>query len=108
MSSAVVEVKCIEALQHTGDPDDLNYIFSWVEENTAGRFNYTTVRSGNGHTPKSGVSIDPVCGRMVLATRKGLRHIDKGDYILRNSKGQFSKLPAKDFEAMFEEVFDED
>lgn len=106
MSSAVVEVKCIEALQHTGDPDDLNYIFSWVEENTAGRFDYPTVSGFDA--PKSGVSIDPICGRMVLATRKGLRHIDKGDYILRNSKGQFSKLPAKDFEAMFEEVFDED
>lgn len=108
MSDNVNGERFIEALQHTGDPDDLHYIYKWVEENTEGVFDCMEVIRDEVSKPRSGVSIDPRDGRMVLATRTGLRHISEGDYVMRNSKGKFTRLPAKEFESMFEEIFDEE
>ncbi|GAK61753.1 Gp9 protein [Candidatus Vecturithrix granuli] len=92
----------IEARQFVGDNANLYSIYQWIEQNTAGSFEPLAVIEGKVPCPKSGVSIDPRDGRMMIATLEGFHHVNVGDYIIRGIKGEFYPCKPDIFEATYE------
>lgn len=64
-------------------------VYYWVESSTAGSFDSMPCIEGREPWPKSGVSIDPRDGRMVIATLEGGHWVDPGDYVIRGVAGEF-------------------
>ena len=92
------------------DPSSDNYsrnlqaseVYSWVEKNTEGTFEFLSVLEEGKPAPASGVSIDPSDGRMVISTRDGLYWVDLGDYIIREVDGGFYPCNPSTFAASYD------
>ena len=69
-------------------------IYRWVESNTLGSFEPMSRIEGVEPWPKSGVTIDPRDGRMVIATLEGGHWVNPGDYVIRGVAGEF--YPCRD------------
>ena len=97
----------IEAMQMPYESSNGAYeVYRWVEENTAGSFDCLPIIKGDEDAfwPKSGVSIDPRDGRMVIATLEGGHLVDLGDYVIRGVQGEFYPCKPDIFAATYEEV----
>ena len=97
----------IEAMQMPYESSNGAYeVYRWVEENTAGSFDCLPIIKGDEDAfwPKSGVSIDPRDGRMVIATLEGGHLVDLGDYVIRGVQGEFYPCKPDIFAATYKEV----
>ncbi len=74
-------------------------IYFWIERNTEGSFEPYTEE-----IPKSGVSIDPDTGQMMIATLEGIMRVSPGDYVIRGVAGEFYSCKPDIFEATYEAV----
>ena len=94
----------IEARQFPtdGTPAVAHAIYQWVEKNTLGTFEPLAVIEGREPWPKSGVTIDPRDGRMVIATLEGGHWVTPGDFIIRGVQGEFYPCKSDIFEATYE------
>ena len=92
----------IEAMQLVGNTTEWHAVYTWIEENTLGSFPPLAVIEGRVPMPKSGVSIDPADGSLLIATLEGVMHAREGDWIIRGVRGEF--YPCKDniFQATYE------
>lgn len=100
-----VSYDVIEALPFEGSSADLHDVYLWVEEH-AGSFEPMSVVEKRVRCPDRGVSIDPRDGRMMLATARGLQHVDIGDWVVKNATGSFYPVKPDVFHLKYEEVFD--
>lgn len=97
----------LTAMRFDGDVDDLLAVYKWVEENTLGSFDpKPIIRGYNSVIPKSGIGIDHRDDRVVLATHGVLRHVNKGDWVVRNDRGYFYPCPHDKFMSQYEEAVD--
>ena len=98
----------IEAMQlpHSATPTEGMAVYHWVESNTDGSFEPLDVIEGKKPYPKSGVSIDPRDGRIIISTLEGLHWVDLGDYVIRGVAGEFYPCKPEIFEQSYEEVID--
>ena len=79
-------------------------IYQWIEKNTLGSFEPMGAIEGRVPWPKSGVTIDPRDGRMVIATLEGGHWVDLGDWIIRGVAGEFYPCKASIFADTYEAV----
>ncbi len=79
-------------------------IYQWIERNTLGSFDCVSRINGELPWPKSGVSIDPRDGRMVIATLEGGHWVNLGDWIIRGVQGEFYPCKPDIFEATYEQI----
>ena len=79
----------IEAMLFDGNSSDAMSVYHWIEDNTDGSFEAMACINGEKPYPKSGVSIDPRDGRLLIATLEGGMHADTGDYIIKGVNGEF-------------------
>ena len=94
----------VEARQLAGSTADFMDVYHWVESNTLGSFEPLEVIEGRRPWPKSGVTIDPRDGRMIIATLEGGHWADPGDYIIRGVAGEFYPVKPSIFHETYEEV----
>jgi hypothetical protein len=93
----------LDAMQFIGDVDDRMAVYLWVQENSEGTFEPMGVINRDVPCPKSGISIDPRDGRVMLATHGTLRHVNVGDWIVRNDRGYFWPATPERFASQYEE-----
>lgn len=79
-------------------------IYAWIEKNTLGSFESLSVIESRSPCPESGVSIDPANGHLVYATPWGLRWVNPGNWVVRDTDGDFSTCRPEDFAAEYELV----
>ncbi len=92
----------IEAMQLTDDPVEWNAVYKWIEDNTLGSFEPLPVIQGLKPYPESGVSIDPLNGRLIISTLEGLHWADEGDWIIRGIQGEFYPCKPDIFESTYQ------
>ena len=96
----------IEARQLAGATSDVHGVYQWIESHTAGSFEPFAVLGGDVPAPKSGVSIDPGTGELLIATLEGVMRASIGDWIIRGVAGEFYPCKSDIFEATYERVAD--
>ena len=79
-------------------------VYRWVEKNTLGSFEPLSRIEGKVPWPKSGITIDPSDGRIVIATLEGGMWVDVGDYVIRGVEGEFYPVKPSIFEKTYEPV----
>ena len=96
----------IEARQLAGAASDVHGVYQWIESHTSGSFDPLAVLGGYVPAPKSGVSIDPGTGELLIATMEGVMRASIGDWIIRGVAGEF--YPCKDsiFSAAYEPAYE--
>lgn len=87
----------IEAMLLDGTSAEVHAVYQWIEKNTQGSFDPLA-----DEVPKSGVSIDPATGFLLIATLEGIMHAKPGDYIIRGVKGEFYPCKPDIFAATYE------
>ena len=92
----------VEAMRLTGTSADMFYVHQWIERNTLGTFEPLDVIEGKEDPPKSGVSIDPRDGRLIIATLEGLHWANFGDWIIRGVQGEFYPVKPEIFDQTYE------
>ena len=96
----------IEARQLAGATSDVHGVYQWIESHTSGSFEPLAVLGGDVPAPKSGVSIDPGTGELLIATLEGVMRASIGDWIIRGVAGEFYPCKSDIFEATYERVAD--
>ena len=96
----------IEARQLAGATGDVHGVYQWIESHTSGSFEPLAVLGGDVPAPKSGVSIDPGTGELLIATLEGVMRASIGDWIIRGVAGEFYPCKSDIFEATYERVAD--
>lgn len=94
----------IEAMRFGDTTFEARAVYLWVEKNTDGSFEPLAVLEGKVPPPKSGVSIDPSDGALLIATLEGVMKARPGDYIIRGVQGEFYPCKGDIFEATYERV----
>lgn len=95
----------LTAMRFFGDTDDLVAVYQWVEKNTLGTFEPTkAILSKRVAAPKSGISIDPRDGRVILAASGRIHHVNIGDWIVQNDRGYFYPTSDERFVTHYEEM----
>lgn len=84
------------------DADSYMDVSDWIIRNTLGIFEPMACIEGSKPWPKSGVSIDPRDGRMIIATLEGGHWCDIGDWIIRGIKGEFYPCKPDVFRATYD------
>ena len=97
----------VEARQFAGATSDVHGVYQWIESHTAGSFEPLAVLDGDVPAPKSGVSIDPATGELLIATLEGVMRASIGDWIIRGVAGEFYPCRGDIFEATYEGVADD-
>ena len=97
----------IEARQLAGATSDVHGVYQWIESHTSGSFEPLAVLGGDVPAPKSGVSIDPGTGELLIATLEGVMRASIGDWIIRGVAGEFYPCRGDIFEATYEGVADD-
>lgn len=92
----------VEAMRLTGTSADIFDVHRWIEQNTLGTFEPMDVIEGKEDPPKSGVSIDPRDGRLIIATLEGLHWANFGDWIIRGVQGEFYPVKPEIFDQTYE------
>jgi hypothetical protein len=92
-------VEPVEAMFLDGTPEETMAVLHWVEQNTQGWFDPLDT------PPGSGVSIDPVSGRLMISTLDGIKLARKGEHwVVKVGEGQFTTVPHWEFVAQYEAV----
>ena len=94
----------IEARQCIGSSAEAMSVYQWVESSTLGSFEPMWRIEGREPWPKSGVSIDPRDGRMIIATLEGGHWVDLGDWVIRGVNGEFYPCKPDIFDKTYEPV----
>lgn len=97
-SGVDVKLEAIEAMQLSGDGSLDIHIYTWLEQTVKG------LGSEEIHLQKSGVSVDPSTGFMMIATTDGVIYAIPSDWIVRYPKGNFDKCEPNDFDKTYEEM----
>ena len=95
----------VEAIQCDGTPETFARIFHWVEANTEGAFDYVTGRHrATGKPVRSGVSVNPANGRLVIANDGESAEVVESAWVIREPDGAFTLCSAAAFDSGFEKA----
>jgi hypothetical protein len=90
----------VEAMQFDGSSTSKHAVYLWAEKHV-GSFDFN-FNADEDEVPKSGVSIDPATGCMVIATLEGIMTVSHGDYVICVIQGEFYPCKPDIFEATYE------
>lgn len=92
----------IEAMQLAGSNSEYHTVYVWVERHV-GSFNPLA-----DEFPEKGISIAPDSGYILIATPEGVRYAKPGDWIVKNSHGEFYPVNPDIFAQLYERIVDGD
>ena len=90
----------VEAMLYDGTSEQKMEVYLWIRDNTQGSYDFQ-----NTTRPKSGVTINPSDGSMLIMTLEGEMKVSHGDYVIRGVNGEFYPCKPDIFKSTYETVY---
>ena len=90
----------VEAMLYDGTPEQKMEVYRWIWDSTQGSYDFQ-----NTTRPKSGVTINPSEGTMLIMTLEGEMKVSHGDYVIRGVNGEFYPCKPDIFKSTYETVY---